>query len=126
MSSNKFLKTRTMKKVMTILGTILFVSFILISCVDNSSGSKSSKQSQEDSIDGIYEGTQDLGGIVLAATLTINGNTWSAKSQLGSASPEYNSGVVKGSDLYDESGMIKIGYVSGKTARMNGYPSMSK
>jgi hypothetical protein len=28
--------------------------------------------------------------------------------------------------LYDESAMIKIGYVSGKSASINGYPSMSK
>lgn len=126
MSRNNFLKTKTMKKFITILGTILFVSSTLTSCVNNSSGFKSSKQSQVDSIDGIYKGTQNLGGIVLAATLTIHGNTWSAKSQLGSESPEYYTGVVKGSDLYDKSGMLKIGYVSGKTARMNGYPSMSK
>jgi hypothetical protein len=28
--------------------------------------------------------------------------------------------------LYDDSGSIKIGYVSGNSARIDGYPSMSK
>ncbi len=60
------------------------------------------------------------------AKLTISGIRWSATSQLGYDSPEYQNGVVKGNDLYDDSGMIKIGYVSGNSASINGYPSMRK
>jgi hypothetical protein len=67
-----------------------------------------------------------LGGIELTAELTIIGNSWSASSQLGYDSPEYQNGVVKGNELYDESGMIKVGYVSGNSASINGYPSMRK
>ena len=95
----------------------------------NSESNPSTQQGQtnlEDNIDGVYSGTQNISGLELVAKLTINGSSWSAKSQLGYESPEYQNGVVKGNDLYDNSGMIKIGYVSGNSASINGYPSMSK
>jgi hypothetical protein len=41
-------------------------------------------------------------------------------------SPEFQNGIVKGKDLFDDSGMIKIGSVSGTSANINGYPSMRK
>ena len=81
---------------------------------------------KEVTIDGVYIGSQNFGGIELTAELTIIGNSWSASSQLGYDSPEYQNGVVKGNELYDESGMIKVGYVSGNSASINGYPSMRK
>jgi len=80
----------------------------------------------EDNIDGVYSGSQNISGLELVAKLTISGSRWSATSQLGYDSPEYQNGVVKGNDLYDDSGMIKIGYVSGNSASINGYPSMRK
>ena len=84
------------------------------------------KQQEETSIDGVYTGSKNVSGLELTAELTVNGNRWSAISQLGSASPEYNSGVVRGSDLYDEYGSTQIGYISGKNASINGFPSMRK
>jgi uncharacterized protein with FMN-binding domain len=80
----------------------------------------------EDNIDGVYSGSQNISGLELVAKLTISGSRWSATSQLGYDSPEYQNGVVKGNDLYDDSGMIKIGFVSGNSANINGYPSMRK
>jgi hypothetical protein len=84
--------------------------------------------SENKSIDGVYTGKRYVGGLDLVAKLTINGSRWSAVSQLGTDSPEYQNGVVKGNDLLDESGMIKIGYVSasGTYASINGYPGMNK
>ena len=94
---------------------------------DKSEQAKDVNQKEEtENIDGIYSGTQNISGLELIAKLTISGNRWSATSQLGYDNPEYQNGVVKGTDLYDESGMIKIGYVSGNTARIDGYPSMRK
>lgn len=84
------------------------------------------KQEEEANINGIYSGSQNISGLELTAKLTISGNRWSASSQLGYDNTEYQNGTVKGTDLYDESGMIKIGYVSGNTARIDGYPSMRK
>jgi hypothetical protein len=123
-----------MKKIMTNIGVILFASLVSASC-DNSSNSDDSgsntsgqeEQSMEDaSIDGFYSGSTSISGLELVAELTISGDRWSARSQLGSDSQEYQNGIVNGNDLYDDSGMIKIGYVSGNTARIDGYPSMEK
>lgn len=96
---------------------------------EKSSGNSPSQQEQskkDESIDGVYTGSQNISGLELVAKLTISGNQWSATSQLEYDSPEYQSGVVQGKDLYDDSGMIKIGYVSGNSASINGYPSMYK
>ena len=121
---------------------LLLTATLVISCGDNkksnasnqSNASENATQSedaaenktQEVSIDGVYTGSQNISGLNLEAKLTISGTSWSASSQLGYDNPEYQNGVVKGSDLYDDSGMIKIGYVSGNSANINGYPSMRK
>ena len=115
-------------------------TMVFIACNSNSSKSNNSNSGnsesnsstqqeetkEEENIDGIYSGTQNISGLELVAKLTISGSRWSATSQLGYDSPEYQNGVVKGNDLYDDSGMIKIGYVSGNSANINGYPSMRK
>jgi hypothetical protein len=100
---------------------------------ENFSGSSTSQHEQqqeqlkeEESIDGVYTGFQTVSGLKLVAKLTISGDQWSAVSQLEYDSPEYQNGIVKEKDLYDNSGMVKIGYVSGSSARINGYPSMRK
>lgn len=83
-------------------------------------------QKEDASVDGIYEGSQNVSGLVLESKLVIRGSRWSATSQLGYEGPEIQNGVVHGTDLYDDSGMLKIGYVSGDIARIDGYPSMRK
>lgn len=92
----------------------------------NQSNDTNLNQTQVTNIDGDYSGSQNISGLNLTAKLTISGTSWSASSQLGYDNPEYQNGVVKGSDLYDDSGMIKIGYVSGNSANIDGYPSMRK
>jgi hypothetical protein len=81
---------------------------------------------EEPSINGVYTGSQNISGLELTARLTVSGNRWSATSQITGDSPEYQNGIVQGSDLYDDSGSIKIGYVSGGSASINGYPTMTK
>lgn len=81
---------------------------------------------EETSINGVYTGSQNISGLELTARLTVSGNRWSATSQITGDSPEYQNGIVQGSDLYDDSGSIKIGYVSGRLASINGYPTMTK
>jgi uncharacterized protein with FMN-binding domain len=93
---------------------------------ERNSSTQRAQTKEEDNIDGVYSGTQNISGLELVAKLTISGSRWSASSQLGYDSPEYQNGVVKGKDLYDGSGMIKIGYVSGNSASINGYPIMRK
>ena len=128
-----------MKKIIYLLSTILFLS----SCSGNvqdlttlgenknvivrdkvSASAQQEQPKEEVSIDGVYSGSQNISGLELVAKLTINGNRWSASSQLGYDRAEYQNGVIKGKDLYDDSGMIKIGYVSGNTASIEGYPTL--
>jgi len=124
-----------MKNIKKHLAIALFLlsTIVFIACNSNSnksnnsnSGNSESNSSVEDNIDGVYSGSQNIMGLELVAELIISGSRWSATSQLGYDSPEYQNGVVRGNDLYDDSGMIKIGYVSGNSARINGYPSMRK
>jgi len=121
----------------TIVAIVLMSTLLFITCNNNSNQSKSNntensssnqkeQPKEEESIDGIYSGSRNMSGLELTAELTISGKSWSASSQLGYDSPEYQNGVVKGKELYDASGMIKIGYVSGNTASIDGYPSMRK
>jgi uncharacterized protein with FMN-binding domain len=127
-------KTKMKKNIKTIL--VLISSVLIFSCGERSSDKnatqtdgkreKSNLQSNEIKVDGVYTGSKNISGIKLKAKLTIRGNTWSAMSSLGDDDIEYQSGVIKGHDLYDESGMIKIGYVAGNSASISGYPNMSK
>ena len=116
---------------------MLFVVFVLTTSCGNSSKetakdmnnestkSEQKSESKSENIDGVYLGSRSISGLELVAKLTVSGNSWSATSHLGYDSPEFQNGVVKGKDLYDESGMIKIGYVNGMNAHINGYPTMS-
>ena len=62
-------------------------------------------------------------------TVTISGNSWRGKTVIktgfGDAydnqNAQYDRGLVKGNDLYDESGYVKIGSVSDNSVRMAGY-----
>ena len=120
----------------------LVFSLVISSCGNSSSNSNApgtaaktdnkstnqptTKPKEETSINGVYTGSQNISGLELTARLTISGNRWSATSQITGDSPESQNGIVQGSDLYDESGSVKIGYVSGRSASINGYPSMTK
>lgn len=62
-------------------------------------------------------------------TVTISGNSWRGKTVIktgfGDAydnqNAQYDRGLVKGNDLYDESGYVKMGSVSGNSVRIAGY-----
>ena len=81
-----------------------------------------------DEIDGLYSGTAKGDGISIIATLRITGKKWIATSKMNipGATTEYQRGIMVGVDIYDESGFVKIGYVSENTAYINGYPEMTK
>jgi hypothetical protein len=87
---------------------------------------KTEIKSTKRSIEGVYYGTKSISGLELTARLTIVGDSWTAISQMEDDSPEYQNGVVNGKYLYDESGLIKIGYVTNNYAEINGYPRMRK
>jgi len=63
---------------------------------ENNSSNQQKQTKEEDNIDGVYSGTKNISGLELLAKLTISGSRWSASSQLGYDSPEYQNGVVNG------------------------------
>lgn len=114
--------------------TLIFVTFLLMistsqtsychfpSIIDN-------LEIIGDEIDGLYKGNGNVSGVPIIATLRIIEKKWTAISKIdlpGGGDSEYQRGIVVGVDLYDESGFIKIGYVSGDIAYLNGYPKMFK
>lgn len=129
-----------MKLPIIILGVLCLAAAILGGCEGNFVSDKSDQAAQpaevsppaptekEDtnSNDGVYTGSTNISGLELSAELTVSGNSWSAVSQLGDDSPEYQNGILKDQDLYDDSGMFKIGYLSGRSVSLNGYPNMRK
>lgn len=129
-----------MKLPIKALGVLCLAAAILGGCEDNSVSDKSdqaappaevsppapTEKEDTNSNDGVYTGSKNISGLELSAELTISGNSWSAVSQLGDDSPEYQNGILKDQDLYDDSGLIKIGYVSGRSVSLNGYPNMRK
>ena len=100
---------------------LIIIAVIIISPDNNSSSQSSSKSSTTTSHSSSksVNGTYTNGG----SSITISGNSWRGKvvieTGFGAAYDEQNAqysyGVVKGEDLYDESGYLKIGYISGNS-----------
>lgn len=86
---------------------------------ENTNNSKSTNTQVEKTIDGTYtysDNSVDL-------EITISGDSWYGKTMIvtgfgsdyDSQNAEYDNGTVNGNDLYESSGMVKIGYISGKS-----------
>jgi len=82
------------------------------------SSTTSSKDEEKNNVssDGIFTYKDESVNIMI----TINGDSWIGKTTIITGmgdeydKPEYESGIVKGQDLYEGSGMVKIGYVHGR------------
>jgi len=107
--------------------------FMLSSCGNNSNKSnssnsdndnmrKSSQQEQpkeEESINGLYSYEDNSAKL----TIRISGNSWSGKtiiitgfgSDYDNQNAQYDNGIVNDNDLYESSGMVKVGYVNGNS-----------
>ena len=74
------------------------------------------KDEKEISIDGTYRYKDESVNI----SIRISGESWIGQTTIISGmgdeydKPEYQSGVVKGQELYESSGMVQIGYVNGR------------
>ena len=102
--------------------------FLILSCGNSSSIDKSSspvkasrsiEREEEEGIDGTYRFRDNSAKL----EILIIGDSWSGKTIMISGfgadydnkQAQYENGVVKGNDLYDSSGLIKIGSVQGKS-----------
>ncbi len=115
-------KNEIWSKTTRIVISIIF-GLLLINSVNKNSKSNSNfpetTNIEDESINGTYSYSDNSAEI----DLTVNGNMWSCRSvikhgfgnEYDNENTDYQSGVIKGSDLYDSSGMVKIGYVNGKS-----------
>lgn len=83
---------------------------------NESTDSYSSSSSSSNSIEGTYTSSVSGGGGGGEFSVSIYGDSWSSILKINSYdNGTYEYGTVKGKNLYDESGFVKIGYVSGNT-----------
>lgn len=111
--------------------TVLFIITVLSTSCENNSTKNNSSNSQPSSqvehespekvetIDGVYSYKDNSAELVI----TINGSSWSGKTMMitgfgsdyDNQNAQYDNGIVKGNDLYESSGMVKVGYVNGNS-----------
>ena len=116
---------KTVKHILSILTVGIFL-FIAAGSDDEggessiynneSTDSYSSSSSSSNSIEGTYTSSVSGGGGGGEFSVSIYGDSWSSILKINSYdNGTYEYGTVKGKNLYDESGFVKIGYVSGNT-----------
>lgn len=113
----KFSNLFKMKKSIMIMLLFLTVS----SCRKNESSSTitNSETSESTGVNGTYTYNDSSASL----EVTVSGSSWTGKTIIktgfGDAydaeKAEYQNGIVKGTDLYDDSGYAKIGNVSGNS-----------
>jgi uncharacterized lipoprotein YehR (DUF1307 family) len=114
----------SIKKV-TIFLVLLVISLSLYGCgLESSSnfqdgGQDDATVDKRESINGTYKFSDQT----VKIEMNINGNEWIGKIRLVSGfgadydneNAEYDHGMVSGTDIYDSSGYVKIGYVTGSS-----------
>ncbi|MCF8396768.1 MAG: hypothetical protein K9G58_01285 [Bacteroidales bacterium] len=109
-----------MKNIYSVFALIILL--IATGCGNNSEKSNNAKSTNtqvEETINGTYTYSDNS----VELEITISEDSWYGKtmivtgfgSEYDSQNAQYDNGTVNGNDLYDNSGMVKIGYVSGKS-----------
>jgi photosystem II stability/assembly factor-like uncharacterized protein len=110
---------KTIKHLASVMAAAMFLFIALGSDDEETSVSSSSPVETTESSsspDGTYTSTVSGGGPGGQFSVSINGDSWSSVLKLNSYdNGNYDYGSVRGKDLYDESGFVKVGYVSGNT-----------
>ncbi len=94
--------------------SVVVISFFILlyygSSDNNSSSSISDKPSENKN--GVYSYYENSASF----KITVYQDSWSGTTKICQyCDVEYDNGIVKGTDLYDSSGFIKIGYISGNS-----------
>jgi hypothetical protein len=116
-----------MRKSYSVFILLFFLLLFVGSCDNNSSAIKSATTDsvspkkipkvKEESIDGIYSYEDNSSKL----SITLSGNYWQGKTMIisgfgegyDSRNAQYENGIARGKELFESSGMVKIGYVSG-------------
>jgi hypothetical protein len=104
-----------LKKSMIIIGLLAVIGFVNRPDVESQTKQKEEAQT----VDGTYSYKDNSAELVI----TIGGNSWSGKTMMvtgfgsdyDNRKAQYDNGIVKGNDLYESSGMVKVGYVNGNS-----------
>jgi|TARA_B110000977_G_scaffold200251_1_gene290079 hypothetical protein len=123
---------KSIKHLVSAMAVSLFIFFAVgsdddettESSISNGENSKSNsystpKSTPSSSINGTYSSSVSGGGSGGKFTVSIYGESWNSVLKINSYdNGSYERGLVRGKDLYDESGFVKLGYVSGNRVTM--------
>ncbi len=108
-----------------IIITSLFLTLLLaiVGCGNNGKNSNSNSQTKQKEEAQTVAGTYSYKDNSAELVITISGNSWSGKTMMvtgfgsdyDNQNAQYDNGIVKGNDLYESSGMVKVGYVNGNS-----------
>lgn len=109
-----------MKNIYSVFALIILL--IASGCENNSEKSTNSK-STNTQVDETIDGTYTYSDNSVELEITIRGDSWYGKTMIvtgfgsdyDSQNAQYDNGSVNGNDLYESSGMVEIGYISGKS-----------
>jgi hypothetical protein len=109
-----------MKNIYSVFALIILL--IASGCENNSEKSTNSK-STNTQVDETIDGTYTYSDNSVELEITISGDSWYGKTMIvtgfgsdyDSQNAQYDNGTVNGNDLYESSGMVEIGYISGKS-----------
>jgi hypothetical protein len=107
-------------------------TMVFISCNSNSNKSNNSnsdnsesnttiqkEEPKEESVDGLYTYEDNSAKL----SIRVSGSSWSGKTLIVSGfgeeydnqNAQYDNGIIKGKELFENSGMVKVGYISGNS-----------
>ena len=105
-----------MKFIYTVFAYLIIM--IVSGCTNNSGGTNNSKSANTE-VEKTINSTYTFRDNSVALEITINGNSWHGKtvivtgfgSDYDNKNAQYDNGILKGDDLFESSGIVKVGYI---------------
>jgi hypothetical protein len=87
--------------------------------VTSCSGVINKESKEEESINGLYSYEDNSAKL----SIIVSGSSWTGKtiivtgfgSEYDNLNTQYDTGIMKGNDLFESSGMVKVGYIKGNS-----------
>lgn len=99
-----------MKRTIHVLTLLLMLAVTAMTCGCGGNQSKKNESTKAQS----YDGTYYWENMMFSQTVVISGDRWSSTNVV-SDEVTYEHGSVRGNYIYDSSGYLQIGRISGKT-----------
>jgi hypothetical protein len=86
---------------------------------EKNKNSTNSSSAEEESVDGLYTYEDNSAKL----SIRVSGSSWFGKTLIVSGfgeeydnqNAQYDNGIIKGKELFENSGMVKVGYISGNS-----------